>query len=163
MPMERTGTQEVPEKESTGSTEPAGRNFKGFFVPPDQVAAIWAYVLPHIEAAIEHSEGELLPEDVFPNLCMGDMQLWVVVNDTKIQATVITQIIDYPRKNILRVLCLGGRGLKEWYHLFYQIEDFAKSNNCSAIEAWARKGFEKMLPDWKSSYQVLTKELSEEK
>ena len=163
MPMERTGIQEVPEKESTGTTAPAGPNYKGFFVPPDQVASIWAYVLPHIEAAVEHSEGELLPEDVFTNLCMGDMQLWVVVKDTKIQATVITQIIDYPRKNILRVLCLGGRGLKQWYHLFYQIEDFAKSNNCSAIEAWARKGFEKMLPDWKSSYQVLTKELREEK
>jgi len=163
MPMEQTGIQEAEAKESTGTTAPAGQSYKGFFVPPDQVSSVWAYVLPHIEAAVKHSEGELQPEDVFPNLCMGDMQLWVVVNDTKLQATVITQIIDYPRKTILRVLCLGGRGLKEWYHLFYQIEDFAKSNNCSAIEAWARKGFEKMLPDWKSSYQVLTKELREEK
>ena len=159
MPMERIGIQEVPEKVSTGSTEQAGQSYKGFFVPPDQVAAVWEYVLPHIRAAVVHSEGELEPEDVFPLLCMGEMQLWVVVNETKIQATVITQIIDYPRKNVLRVLCLGGRGLKNWYHLFYQIEDFARSNDCSAIEAWARKGFEKMLPDWKSSYQILTKEL----
>ena len=163
MPTERTGTQEAGAKESTGTTEPAGQNFKGFFVPPDHVAAIWAYVLPHIEAAVDHSEGELLAEDVYAPLCMGDMQLWVVVQDTAIVSSMITEIITYPRKRTLRVLSLGGRGLKKWYYLFKEVEKFALYQECDSIEAWARKGFEKMLPDWKSSYQVLTKELREEK
>jgi hypothetical protein len=163
MPMAAIGTQEVPEKVSTGSTEQAGQSYKGFFVPHDQVASIWEYVLPHIQAAVDHSEGELEANDVFAPLCMGDMQLWVVVDGDAICATLVTEIITYPRKRILRILSLGGRGLRKWYYLFPEIEKFAVAQGCDTIEAWARKGFEKMLPDWKSSYQVLTKELRKDK
>ena len=159
MPTERTGTQEAQERESTSSTEQAGQNYKGVFVPPDKVSQVWEYILPHIEAAAVHSEGELEPADFYPELLSGEMQLWLVLKETEVAATCITQIIPYPRKKILRILCLGGKKMRDWYFLFDKIENFAVLNDCVAVEAWARKGFERVLTDWKSSYQVLTKEL----
>ena len=157
MQTDQIGIQEM-EKESTG-TEQAGPNYKGLFVPPEMVPQVWAYILPHIEAAAVHCEGELEPEDFYPDLVSGEMQLWLVLKGTEVAATVITQIIPYPRKKILRILCLGGKQMRDWYFLFDQIENYAILEGCVAIEAWARKGFERVLTDWKSSYQVLTKEL----
>ncbi len=159
MPTEPTGIQEAQAKEFTSSTEQAGQNYRGLLVPPDMVSTVWEYILPHIEAAAVHSEGELEPIDFYDDLVSGDMQLWLVLKETEVAATLITQIIPYPRKRVLRILCLGGKKMRNWYFLFNQVENFAILNDCVAIEAWARKGFERVLTDWKSSYQVLTKEL----
>jgi len=39
------------------------------------------------------------------------------------------------------------------------IEGFAIKYGCTAIELWGRKGWKKLLPEWKDAYTVYTKEL----
>ena len=39
------------------------------------------------------------------------------------------------------------------------VESFAIQCECSAIEMWGRKGWKKLLPDWKDSYIVFTKDI----
>ena len=41
------------------------------------------------------------------------------------------------------------------------VEAFALRVGCSSMELWGRKGWKKMLPDWKDSYIVFTKDLKE--
>tara|TARA_R100000008_G_scaffold45173_1_gene26494 strand:- start:857 stop:1384 length:528 start_codon:yes stop_codon:yes gene_type:complete len=160
-PMAQVGTPEVGEPEFTSSTDQGGQSSDVFLLKPEEVEDFWPLVVDHLQKAVPHSEGEVLPEDMLPSLVMGDMQLWFAVEEKKITAAMVTQIIPYPRKKILRILSIGGEGFSRWYKHMPKVEMFAKTVGCSGIEAWGRKGWLKALPDWKCSYHILTKEISD--
>ena len=127
---------------------------------PDDVPYVWEDVAPMLAQAAEHSEGELEPEDFIEPLSTGEMQLWVAYEDNeRINATMITQFIQYPQKKILRIISLAGENFAEIKDFQSIIEGFAIKYGCIAIELWGRKGWKKLLPDWKDSYTVYTKEL----
>ena len=110
--------------------------------------------------AAVHSEGELEPEDFLEPLSTGEMQLWVAYKDDDvINAAMVTQFIQYPQKKILRIISLAGKDFKEIKNFQEMIEGFAVKHDCTAIELWGRKGWKKLLPEWKDAYTVYTKEL----
>lgn len=65
-----------------------------------------------------YTEGELLPEDFYESLTNGGMQLWVAVTENEIIAAMVTQVIPYPRKNVLRIICIGGQHMDKWLRFF---------------------------------------------
>ena len=160
-PMDQTGIQDRA-KEFIG-TEQAGTNCKVVLIQPDDLEMVWDEVVPLINAALKHSEGEILSEDLVTPLEDGKMQLWVALSDGVI-AAMITEIITYPRKRVLRVITIAGidgHGMGKWYGFLPLIEGFALSNDCSSLEAWTRKGMAKKLKDWEHKYMVITKDLKQ--
>jgi hypothetical protein len=81
------------------------------------------------------------------------------VVDKEIIASMVTEIIQYPRKKIVRVITLSGKDMNSWYEFLPMLEGYAISNDCSSLEAWTRKGMARKLKDWKQSYCVITKDL----
>ena len=159
--MDQTGIQ-ARAKEFIG-TEQAGINCKVVLIQPGDLELVWDEVVPLIEAALKYSEGEVIPEDLVQPIKTGKMQLWVAMSGGVI-AAMITEIITYPRKRVLRVITIAGkdgRGMSKWYGFLPLIEGFALSNNCSSLEAWTRKGMAKKLKDWEHKYMVITKDLKE--
>ena len=159
--MDQTGIQDRA-KEFIG-TEQAGTNCKVVLIQPDDLEMVWDEVVPLINAALKYSEGELLPEDLIAPLASEKMQLWVALSDGVI-AAMITEIITYPRKRVLRVITIAGidgHGMSKWYGFLPLIEGFALSNDCSSLEAWTRKGMAKKLKDWEHKYMVITKDLKQ--
>ena len=157
--MDQTGIQ-ARAKEFIG-TEQAGINCKVVLIQPGDLELVWDEVVPLIEAALKYSEGEVIPEDLVQPLKTGKMQLWVAMSDGVI-AAMITEIVAYPRKRVLRVITIAGkdgRGMSRWYGFLPLVEGFALSNNCSSLEAWTRKGMAKKLKDWEHKYMVVTKDL----
>lgn len=74
----------------------------------------------------------------------------------------VTQVIHYPQKQVLRVIALSGERFKEVHDTFISmVESFAIRIGCSALELWGRKGWKKLLPEWNDSYTVFTKDLKE--
>ena len=132
---------------------------KAQIVQPEDVAYIWEDVSPLIEMARKHSEGELETDDFLEPLTHGDMQLWIATEDNNMHSAMVTQIVPYPQKQILRVILIAGSDFKRLYEFNDMIESFAIRTGCSAMELWGRKGWKKMLPDWESNYIVYTKEL----
>ena len=127
---------------------------------PDDVPYVWEDVAPMLAKAAVHSEGELEPEDFLEPLSTGEMQLWVAYeDDDHINAAMVTQFIQYPQKKILRIISLAGEDFKKIKNFQAMIEGFAIKHGCTAIELWGRKGWKKLLPDWKDAYTVYTKEL----
>jgi hypothetical protein len=158
-PMDQTGIQ-ARAKEFIG-TEQAGTNCKVVLIQPGDLEVVWDEVVPLIEAALKHSEGEVIPEDLVKPIKTGKMQLWVALSDGVI-AAMITEIVVYPRKRVLRVITIAGKdghGMSKWYGFLPLVEGFALSNNCSSLEAWTRKGMAKKLTDWEHKYMVITKDL----
>ena len=157
--MDQTGIQ-ARAKEFIG-TEQAGTNCKVELIQPGDLELVWDEVVPLIEAALKHSEGEVIPEDLIKPIKIGKMQLWVALSDGVI-AAMITEIVVYPRKRVLRVITIAGKdgyGMSRWYGFLPLVEGFALNNNCSSLEAWTRKGMAKKLTDWEHKYMVITKDL----
>ena len=132
---------------------------KAHIVQPEDIAYIWEQVSPLIEMARKHSEGELETDDFLEPLTHGDMQLWIATEDNNMHSAMVTQIVPYPQKKILRVILIAGSDIKKLYEFNDMIESFAIKTGCSAMELWGRKGWKKLLPDWESNYIVYTKEL----
>ena len=132
---------------------------KAQIVQPEDIPYIWDKVAPLLERTKEHSEGELETDDFLEPLTHGDMQLWIATEDSKMHSVMVTQIVPYPQKKILRVISIAGSDFKRLYEFNDMIESFATNAGCTGMELWGRKGWKKLLPDWESNYIVITKDL----
>lgn len=113
-----------------------------------------------LSKVVDYSAGELITEDYLEAIVNGTMQLWLALDGKDIKMTMLTQIIPYPQKNILRVIAISGNDFKQVYEKFNDtLESYALKHDCSALELWGRKGWKKMLPDWNDTYTVFTKDL----
>lgn len=141
------------------SSSTQSRNCRVALVNSEDIGLVWDEVTPLIEKALLHAEGELIPEDIKKHLDEGDLRLWVALEGQEILASMVTEIIEYPRKRIVRVITLAGKNMDMWYDFLPMIEGYAVKNGCSSLEAWTRKGMTRKLKDWKHSYDIITKDL----
>ena len=88
---------------------------KAQIVQPEDVAYIWEQVAPLLDKVKEHSEGEAEPDDFLEPLTHGDMQLWIATEDKQMHSVMVTQIVTYPQKQILRVISIAGSDFKSLY------------------------------------------------
>ena len=132
---------------------------RAHLLAPEDVPYVWDEVVPLLAKVVPHTEGELEPDDYIEPLTHGDMQLWVVVENKRVNAALVTQIIPYPQKRILRLISLAGDNFQDIKDFLEMVEVFALKNGCTALEMWGRKGWKKLLSDWKDSYIVYTKDL----
>ena len=130
-------------------------------VNSEDIELVWADVIPLVEKALSHAEGELIPSDIRKHLDTGDLRLWVALEDKDIIASMVTEIIQYPRKKIVRVITVAGKDMSMWYEFLPMLEGYAVRNGCSSLEAWTRKGMTRKLKDWKHSYDIITKDLKQ--
>lgn len=135
---------------------------KAGLISPEDAVKIWHRVEPMLQKVVDHTEGELQPEDFLENIVNKYMHLWLSVEDTEITMAMVTQIIEYPRRKTLRIIAISGKNFKKTHSQFNDIiESFAIQTGCSGLELWGRKGWKKMLPDWENNYIVFTKNLKE--
>ena len=146
--------------ESQAETTPS-RQCKVALVNPEDITYVWDDALPLLNKALKHSEGELEAEDLIKHLDKGDLRMWVAMQDNEIIACMVTEIITYPRKKIVRVITLSGKDMDMWYDFLPVLEGYAVNNECSSLEAWTRKGMTRKLKDWKHSYDIITKDIKQ--
>ena len=134
---------------------------KAHLLQPEDVAYIWEDVAPMLARVTSHTEGELEPDDFIEPLTHGEMQLWIGIEDKEIIAALITQVIPYTQKKVLRLISLAGEDFNKFKDFISMVESFAIRSECSSLEMWGRKGWKKLLPDWRDSYIVFTKDIKE--
>ena len=127
----------------------------------EDIDLVWDETVPLIEKALLHAEGELIPDDIKEHLDKGDIRLWVAMKDKETIAAMVTEIIAYPRKKIVRVITLAGKDMSLWYDFLPMVEGYAVRHGCSSLEAWTRRGMTRKLKDWKHSYDIITKDLKQ--
>ena len=159
MELPEHGEPHLELTESTGTTEQLGQPCNVALVDVDKVASIWEEVYPLLEKAQVYAAGELETQDFFEMVESGDMQLWIAEDDGGIFAMMLTEFIQYPRKKVMRIVSIGGRGMNRWMKYFPALEAAALSVGCTGFEVFGRKGWLRVLKDWKCSYYVLTKDI----
>ncbi|MEB2554045.1 hypothetical protein [Burkholderia cenocepacia] len=128
-------------------------------IPSTAIEAVWGEVRPWIAAACKRSRGKFDEEDIKRALLDRDDQLWIWKTDTAF-AVGITRIIHYPKQKVCTIRIVTGRNRREWEaQCISQIETWAKSEGCHAMELQARPGWEKALPEYAKTHVYLEKAL----
>lgn len=128
---------------------------------PANISAAWPHVAPILAPAVERS-GTHTIEDVRKSLLNGSAQLWLQWTE-KVEAAVVTEIINYPLVSTVRVW-LGGAPEPEkgnWAKLNEMIRDFGRLNKCRFIECVGRDGWLKLFPDAEKHAVVMRASLME--
>lgn len=74
------------------------------------------------------------------------MNIWLALDDKKHHAALaLTEIVDYPRIRVCKLLACTGEDASKWIDLLSGIETWAKSNGCGVIQPICRPGWERLL------------------
>lgn len=113
-----------------------------------------------IDRAIKKGNALLTVDSVIRALRDRSMQLWLIKDNEKIKAICITEILITPQCRVLGIVALAGVGHKQWKDLLEQILTiYAQEKGCRYIEIQGRKGWNKVLSNFKQVAIVLRKEV----
>lgn len=128
------------------------------YVKPDQVNSAISLSLPLIKKSLSDDSAYSI-EDVIDELRSARAQLWHVMRGQNIQAIVVTVINTHPCAKDCMIWLCAGKDRKNWIHLLDQIEDWAKAHGCDAMIVRGRRGWEKVMKDYKKTHIILEKKL----
>lgn len=114
-------------------------------IPAAQLARFWHYVRPMLRSAAHRSSGKYLVEDILRDIRRHENQVWGCAVDGLVVATGLTQIVNFPRKRICRIIAVEGRDHAAWLDLIDVLAVWAKAEGCAALEPVCRPGWEKPL------------------
>lgn len=119
------------------------------FVPvrAEEIDAAWQEAAPLVRLAQRRVERNIGMADIYEDLALGRVCLWLVRIGDKLKAVILTDIVKHPRRSVLRVLMIGGSGMSEWLDQGIEtMKRAAKLAGCSAIEADGRLGWARIVP-----------------
>lgn len=116
-------------------------------VKPEMIPLVWVTVEPMIQAAVDHSHGELSTEVILQRLLDQEMLLLTVCEGSKIMASVTVEKREFQTgKNILNVTTAGGSDLHIWMKFLDEVLDnLARDYGCEEVVIVGRAGWERML------------------
>jgi hypothetical protein len=113
-----------------------------------QLGTFWRDLEGFVTDALHYADDALASEDI-RKLCESrDMQMWVAILDDQIQGAATTEVVQYPRRKMVRVVTLAGDRFPEWRDdMDRALQAFAERVGANGIEIYGRKGWEKRLDD----------------
>lgn len=90
-------------------------------------------------------DGSLDPDDLWADVDSKFRQLWVVEDDGAVKAAVLTSVCD-DNYQTCDVTHAAGEDRAAWQHLWDNLEVWATEIGCQRIRAFARSGWERILP-----------------
>lgn len=112
---------------------------------------------PWIRKALRYSNRTHTFPDVCWGVLEGKMQLWPGAH-----GCLVSEILDFPQRRIGNAFLAGGdpeKGLEQLFEMSGDMTDWARAQGCDGLMLTGRKGWSKVLPDWKERWTVLTKDI----
>ena len=126
-------------------------------VDPKNVHQIWPQARGLIRAAIEQTDLSDFA-DIEKDVLAGWQLLWLAISD-RVEAAATTHLIKTRGKPVLIVTAVSGSQMERWLPLRNRIEHYAKAEGCSCVRLYGRKGWERVLKDYRVEYVILEKAL----
>lgn len=130
------------------------------YITTDKLDSYWPILAPLIEPALDE---EISIEDVYHKVMDEDMAIMSISDKGEIVASCVCEFADYPKIKALRVVALGGRGMKKWLsQLIEFLDTWAIEQKMDRVEQMGRNGWVKVLNEYgyKKRYTFMTKELN---
>jgi len=140
-------------------------------IPSSNLDDVWNLVNKDISDALSYSGNHTDAQFVYDCVKENKMQLWVVWDKDKpttidkYYGVVVTEIIKRKLKQSCNIFIVTGKHRQRWQHLVKVLEDFALENNCTSMELFARKGWQRIMEqfDYKQTHVVLEKQITNKK
>lgn len=126
------------------------------FIPHGQVAGVIPALLPYLAESAQWSRGRVSADDILQFILNGQMHLWAVHENGKIQGHVVTEVKHYPRQRMLTIqYCAMEPGTLDSINDKMQeiAMQVAKDAGCAGIEFVGRPGWRKTASKYGYSVQ----------
>ncbi len=115
-----------------------------FILPLSSVDALrkWDDIVPLLDKAMEYEDGKYSVDDVRDFVADNKAQVWVAIQSSHVLGVAVTQVVDYPQKSMLLILCLAGKYFDLWDNIVRDhLVPYAIGYDCDGIEFYGRKGW----------------------
>ena len=136
-----------------------GSTIEYYIVEKHEINTVWN----DVKDLIAKTSDELLNEnDVLQSLQTGEYILWIGTkpDSHEIVVALTVEYRCYPRHKMCQVVTVAGENMKEWVDESIKVlEDWAKAQGCAYMDMYARRGWKKVLKDYKERCILLRKKL----
>jgi hypothetical protein len=144
-------------------------------IPPAQTQDFWPHVAALIRAAMQ--KGRLTDfAEVERRVHAGRALLWLAVchedgrerpdggeehggEGIAIKAAAVTELDAANGERFCTIVACGGSERRQWLPLIAQLEHYARTEDCKAMRIFGRRGWRKLLPDYRIARLLLEKRL----
>lgn len=128
-------------------------------VPPDRAGAAWPLVHPYIERAIKRTDiSDIMT--VKSDVVSGHSLLWVAIDENeRLIGAGVTQLVLGDNRKICEIVAWGADDQQKCAPLLNIIHEHAKDEGCQAVRLFGRKGWARMLKEYKIRALVMEKVL----
>lgn len=130
-------------------------------IPVENVPQVWPLISDLVEFGVKRANGRLTVDALKGWAEEGKYCLFVIWQDGAVKAVVMTEIYStLSGRKIASVTFVSGKRRHEWIELIQALEGWARSEDADVLEAWARRGWQRDLPDYRMTHVLLEKELN---
>jgi hypothetical protein len=141
-----------------------------FPIPTDKILENMALLDLYVKNAYETGIKEHSWEQFVARILIGEIKVWVGINDGKVEGAATTEVIDFLNYRALHLITTSTEfNLSAYPEYHYAIEDEARAVGAKNIQFWGRKGWSKAIDKvtgqhgekYKEVYRVFSMELNE--
>lgn len=126
-------------------------------VPRERLAAVWPAAAPLVARALARS-GEMTLDELARALVEGRFLLWLAW-DGALAAAAVTEIAETIAGRVCCIVACGGGNRARWLALRVELERHACRHGCVRMRIYGRRGWQRILPDYRATRIILEKDL----
>ena len=135
-------------------------------IPKENIDQVWSLVDDSITKALAYSGNHFNSLDVYNDCISGANQLWLAWSEEakdKLKGVMVTRIVVRPNTKVANIFICTGKQRKLWQDKLEKVEKWAKDNQCTHFETYARPGWSKILnkQGYKTTHYLLEKKLED--
>ena len=98
--------------------------------------------------------------DVEHSVRNGRALLWLAWNGEKIKAAAVTELAIVNGETFCTIVACGGHDRAQWLPLIAGLEAYGRREGCAAMRIYGRRGWRKLLPEYRITRVLLEKPLA---
>ena len=126
--------------------------------PPNDAPRLWLRVKHLIVEAMRRGDMGSF-EEVERDVLGNNAYLWVAIEDDVFLAVAVTKVTQGEKERLCTIVACGGEDFQRFGHLIKDLEDYARTEGCQAMEVCGRAGWVRLLSEYRPVKVILRKEL----
>ncbi len=89
----------------------------------------------------------------------GRALVWLAWGEGRVYSVAVTTIAVNEWRKVCEIVACGGKEMCRWLHFIERLEDYARTEGCSAMRIFGRRGWTRILASYRVKRVILEKDL----